>query len=407
MQTDNAIDMVRASATTVLDQIHLGNTTRNWLIALAVFAVAFTALVSARWLVVRRLSRNAASTSTQVDDYVVALLRDTKYGFLAVVALAGALKVLVLPTRIAELVMPLASLAVIIQVGLWANQLITLSLRRITERRAARDVASVTTVRAIGLAGRFVLWLMIFLIILRSFGVNVTALVGGLGIAGVAIALAVQNVLGDLFASLSIVLDKPFVVGDSLAVDEYNGTVEEIGLKTTRLRSLSGEQLIFSNADLLKSRIRNYKRMEVRRAVFTVGLEYGTPREVLEQIPTMIREIVTAIDQTRFDRSHFQKLAASSLDFETVYYVLTPDYTLYMDIQQRINLELYERVSALGASFAFPTRTMVLEPSQLERIATRNEDRNGAGRNGDTTRDEEERGEEAGAGTDGARERRE
>ena len=366
MQTDNAIDLVRNSATNALDRVYLGNTVLNWLVALGVLVAIVAVLGIARWLLVRRLNRTAAASSTPVDDYVVALLEDTKYSFILVVALAGALKVLVLPTRISELVMPLTRLAVIIQVGLWANQLITLSLHRVAARRAAVDVASVTTVRAIGLAGRFVLWLLIFLVVLRSFGVNVTAMVGALGIGGVAIALAVQNVLGDLFASLSIVLDKPFVVGDSLAVDDYNGTVEEIGLKTTRLRSSTGEQLIFSNADLLKSRIRNYRSLSQRRAAFNFGLEYGTPSEVVARIPVVVREIITGIDQTRFDRSHFRKLGDSALEFETVYFVLTPDYQVYMDIQQRINLELYDRVTALGASFAFPTRTLVIEPSHAD-----------------------------------------
>lgn len=376
MQTDNAIDMVRTSATNALDRVYLGNTALNWLVALAVLVAIVAVLGVARWLLVRRLNRTAAATSTLVDDYVVALLEDTKYSFILVVALAGALKVLVLPARISELVMPLARLAVIIQVGLWANQLITLSLHRVAARRAAVDVASVTTVRAIGLAGRFLLWLLIFLVVLRSFGVNVTAMVGALGIGGVAIALAVQNVLGDLFASLSIVLDKPFVVGDSLAVDDYNGTVEEIGLKTTRLRSSTGEQLIFSNADLLKSRIRNYRSLSQRRATFNIGIEYGTPSEVVARIPVLVREIITGIDQTRFDRSHFRKLGDSALEFETVYHVLTPDYQVYMDIQQRINLELYERVTALGASFAFPTRTLVIEPSRVDQSRV---DRSGAG----------------------------
>lgn len=360
MQTDNAIDMVRTSATSMLDRVYLGNTLANWLVATVVFAAIFAALLGARWLTVRRLRRTAAATSTSFDDYLVALLEDTRSTFIGLVALAGAARALVLPARVAELVMPLARIAVIIQVGLWANQLITLSLRRVAERKAATDIASVTTVRAIGLGGRLVLWVLILLITLRSFGVNVTAMVGALGIGGVAVALAVQNILGDLFASLSIVLDKPFVVGDSLAVDDLSGTVEEIGMKTTRLRSVPGEQLIFSNADLLRSRIRNYKRMYQRRVVFTVRLEYGTPRSVLEKVPGVVREVVTALQHARFDRSHLLRLGDSSLDFETVYFVTTPDYMTYMDIQQRINLELYERLTAMGATFALPGRTMLL-----------------------------------------------
>jgi small-conductance mechanosensitive channel len=361
MQTDDAIDIVRSSATTVLEQVYLGNTVRNWVIAAVVFAVTLGAIVLVRWLVVRKLASMADRTRTHVDEYVVALLRHTRYTFLVMLALAPALAVLVLPERIAALITPLLRLVVIVQVGLWIGELVTLHLQNLTTQRAATDVASVTTIRTVGLLARLVLWVVIFLLALRNFGVDVTALLTTLGIAGIAAALAVQNILGDLLASLSIVLDKPFVVGDSITVDQYSGTVEEIGLKTTRIRALSGERLIFSNADLLRSRIRNYRDMTRRRIVFSFGLEYGTGREVLERIPDVVRETITAIDQTSFDRCHFQKFGESSLDFETVYFVLVPDYNRYMDIQQRINLELYDRFAELGTGFAFPTRMLIVE----------------------------------------------
>ena len=174
-------------------------------------------------------------------------------------------------------------------------------------------------------------------------------------------ALAVQNILGDLFASLSIVLDKPFVVGDFLAVGEHLGSVEKIGLKTTRLRSLSGEQLVFSNTDLLKSRIKNYGRMFERRVAFKIGVTYETPREKLKRIPRIIREIIQGRENTRFDRSHFQEYGAYSLNFETVYYVLSPDYAVYMDIQQDIYFELHERLEQEGVEFAYPTQKLFLE----------------------------------------------
>ncbi|HEV7226556.1 MAG TPA: mechanosensitive ion channel family protein, partial [Pirellulales bacterium] len=185
-----------------------------------------------------------------------------------------------------------------------------------------------------------------------------SALVAGLGVGGIAIALAAQNVLGDLFASLSIVLDRPFILGDFIAVGDFSGAVEHIGLKTTRLRSLSGEQLVFSNADLLQSRIRNYKRMYERRIQFTFGVAYGTSRDQLTAIPGMIREAIAAHEKTRFDRAHFKSFGDSALIFEAVYYVLSPDYNLYMDIQQAINLTLLQGFAAAGIDFAFPTQTI-------------------------------------------------
>ncbi len=202
---------------------------------------------------------------------------------------------------------------------------------------------------------------MVLLLSLQNVGVDVTALVAGLGVGGIAVALALQNILGDLFASLAIVLDKPFVLGDFINVGgEFLGSIEAIGLKTTRIRSLSGEQLVFSNSDLLGSRIRNYGRMAERRIAFTVGVTYETPKDRLAEIPGIIREAVEAQDKVRFDRSHFQKFGDFSLDFETVYYVLSPDYSTYMDIQQAINLRLFGEFGDRGIEFAYPTQTLHL-----------------------------------------------
>jgi small-conductance mechanosensitive channel len=207
--------------------------------------------------------------------------------------------------------------------------------------------------------GRALVWAVVGLLVLDNLGVDVTALVTGLGIGGVAVALALQNVLSDLFASLSIVLDKPFVVGDFIVVGDSMGSVEHVGLKTTRLRSLSGEQLVVSNSDLLGSRIRNYQRMSERRAVFQLGVTYETPPDKLRAIPAILRAVIEAQSATRFDRSHFKSYGAFSLDFETVYYVLTPDYNRYMDIQEAINLELLRHFTAHGIEFAYPTSTVL------------------------------------------------
>jgi small-conductance mechanosensitive channel len=184
--------------------------------------------------------------------------------------------------------------------------------------------------------------------------------VASLGIGGIAVALAVQNILGDLFASLSITLDKPFSIGDFIVVGDFQGDVEDIGLKSTRVRSLSGEELVFANTDLLNSRIRNYKKLQERRIVFTVGVVYNTPSGKLEKIPGMLEEIIKPIPDTRFDRAHFKTLGDYSLDFEVVYYVLVPEYATYLDIQQRINLTIYKQFEDEGIEFAYPTQTVVV-----------------------------------------------
>jgi small-conductance mechanosensitive channel len=220
------------------------------------------------------------------------------------------------------------------------------------------DAAAATTIGALRFIAKLVLWTAVLLLALDNLGLDITTLVAGLGVGGIAVALALQSVLGDLFASLSIVLDKPFVIGDFIIVGDFLGTVEHIGLKTTRVRSLSGEQLVFSNGDLLSSRIRNYKRMAERRIVFGFGVVYQTPAEQLEAIPGMVREFIESLEKTRFDRAHFKGFGNFSLDFEVVYYVLVPDYNIYMDIQQQINLALYRRFEQDGIEFAYPTQTL-------------------------------------------------
>jgi small-conductance mechanosensitive channel len=231
---------------------------------------------------------------------------------------------------------------------------------RYRKEQAAEDPGLATALGAVGILAQGIIWAIFLLLILQNLGIQITALVTGLGIGGIAVALAVQNVLGDLLASLSIVLDKPFVIGDFVVVGEFSGTVEHVGLKTTRVRSLSGEQLVFSNSDLLGSRIRNFKRMQERRVAFTVGVTYGTGADKLERIPGMIREVVEGRELVRFDRCHFKSYGDFSLNFETVYYVLLPDYTSYMDVQQAINLEIYRRFQDAGIEFAFPTQTIFL-----------------------------------------------
>jgi len=201
---------------------------------------------------------------------------------------------------------------------------------------------------------------------LHNLGIDITALIASLGIGGIAVALAVQNILADLFACLTISFDKPFVIGDFIIVGDLMGTVEHIGLKTTRIRSLSGEQLVFSNNDLLGSRIRNFKRMYERRVVFNFGVVYQTSYDHLAEIPAMVKKVIGAQEQTRFDRAHFKSYGDSSLDFEVVYYVLVPDYNTYMDIQQAINMSLFRQFEKKGIQFAYPTRTLYInqEPSQ-------------------------------------------
>jgi small-conductance mechanosensitive channel len=227
--------------------------------------------------------------------------------------------------------------------------------------KKADDASAKTAIGAMGCMGKLVIWSVILILSLQNLGVNVSTLLAVGGVGGIAIALAVQGLLKDLFASISILLDKPFQVGDFIIVQDMMGTVVHIGLKTTRVKALSGEQIVFANDDLLGARIRNFKQMQERRIVFKVGVTYQTPVDKVEAIPGMIRGIVEAQPKLRFDRCHFQALGPYSLDFETVYIMQDPDYARYMDTQQAINLALMRTFEAKGIEFAYPTQTLIVE----------------------------------------------
>ena len=350
---------------TFLDSDILGFPPQRWIIALGTAAILFLVLHLVQRIATARLRSFAARTRTELDDLFVAVLARTRSVVLLVLSLVAGAKILVVPHSLPASVHTILVLTLVVQGGFWAGGLIFFWLRASRARRAASDPAAVTMLSALEFVIRLVLWSLVLLIALDNLGVNITTLVAGLGVGGVAVALALQNVLGDLFASMSIVLDQPFVLGDFIIVDAYMGTVERIGLKSTRVRSLSGEQLIFSNADLLKSRIRNYKRMEERRIVFSFGVTYRTRAEDLAAIGGMVKEIVTSLENTRFDRAHFKDFGDSSLDFEVVYYVTKPDYNLYMDIQQAINLRLFTLFAEKGIEFAYPTRTLYISGENI------------------------------------------
>ena len=336
----------------------LGVTAFQWIVIASVWLGLGLALVVARAFLRSQIQRIARRTKVSVDDAVVRLLETTKTWFLLTGALYAALIVADAVPGAVRSVRAIFVVLTAIQVMIWGNALIEFYVRRYRERHIEDDASAVTTMQAAGWIARLVVFSIVVLLGLDNLGVNITALVAGLGIGGVAIALAVQSVLSDIFSSLSIVLDKPFVVGDFLAVDEYLGVVDRIGLKTTRLQSLSGEQLIFSNTDLLESRIRNYKRMFERRVVFGISIEYDTERARLAEISDWLAEIVAAQENTRFDRAHLGSVGPYAFNYEIVYYVLDPSYNVYMDIQQAINIAIIERFDAHGVSLSYPTQRL-------------------------------------------------
>lgn len=341
----------------------------SWIFETAPSALAVAAAVSGGVLLLvslvvgfaRRKLHRAAETNGELDDFLLDVVRRTSIALLVVPALYAGSRALALPEATSSLLRTITRVSLIAQAALWSAAVVDFFLRRYHRRRVESDPAAITTIRAFRLAALSAVWCVAVLMALDNLGIDITALVTGLGIGGVAIALATQNILGDLFASLSIVLDKPFVVGDFIRSGEHMGVVEHIGLKTTRVRSLSGEQLVFSNNDLLQSRIRNYKRMDERRVQFSVGVTYQTSGALLARIPEMVREIIEAAGEVRMDRAHFASFGASSYDFEFVYYVLSSDYNVYMDVQQTINLGIVEAFERQGIEFAYPTRTLFVQ----------------------------------------------
>jgi small-conductance mechanosensitive channel len=345
------------------------NTAQDWVYALLAASAFMLLLHILRRLVLHHLERVAKTTDTVIDDFLVEVLSATRILLVAATGVYLGTHFLTLPAALEKFVDRAFITLIILQTGFWANRGLMFWLKhRFSQGEKEDEGARAMTLSLLSFLGRVVVWVLVLLLMLDNLGLNVTALVTSLGIGGIAVALAVQNILGDLFASLSIAIDKPFVIGDFVIVDDLMGSVEHVGLKTTRIRSLGGEQIIFSNNDLLKSRIRNYKRMQERRAVFAIAVTYDTPAEKLEQIAALIQQAIEAQADARFDRAHFKSFGQSSLDFEAVYYVLKPDYNVFMDVQQAINLQLVRRFAEHDIKFAFPTQTLYLNrsPSQVK-----------------------------------------
>lgn len=335
-------------------------------------AVVFVTLQALRSFPLRYLASSATDGERGFRVLIVGLTRSTSSLFLLLLALYCGSYTLPMTIRAAATITTIIQIAVLFQLGVWSIRVALHGIEMFVDRQPQGEEARLATaIGAIRFIARVAVWALVGLLVLSALNINITALIAGLGIGGVAVALAAQNVLGDLFASLSILLDRPFAVGHFIVVGDMAGTVEHVGIKSTRIRSLSGEEVVQSNTNLLNARIHNYRHLYDRRVLFAFGVTYDTPYQKLTAIPGIVREIIQGIEKTRFDRAHFKEYGDSALNFEVVYYVLSPDYNLYMDVQQGINLELFRRFEEQGISFAFPTRTLYLNrvSSQTQAVA--------------------------------------
>ncbi|MBT8080273.1 MAG: mechanosensitive ion channel family protein [Gammaproteobacteria bacterium] len=309
-----------------------------------------------RRLLIYRLGKLEATAFAL--DVAQTVVQATRGWFLFLIALFIGSRFLELADSVSAWTLKATFIATLLQLGLWLSAGVIKSIKAKRQHDLEESPDGVAAMDLLSFVARVAIWSIVLLAIMDNMGVNITTMIAGLGVGGIAVALAAQNILGDLFASLSIVLDKPFVVGDFLIIGEFLGTVEKVGIKTTRLRSLSGEQLVFSNNDLLNSRIRNYGRLYERRIVFSIGVTYQTSAKELRAIPEILREAVEAQEGVRFDRAHFKQYGDFALIFEVVYHVLSPDYNKYMDVQQAINLRIFDDFEARDIEFAYPTQTL-------------------------------------------------
>jgi small-conductance mechanosensitive channel len=342
----------------VLDQKFLGNTVLDWGIATGVVLLTGGLLIAVRMQGLRWLAARNTKGHSRSIGWALSAFEGTQPWFLIAVAVFVGLQFVAIPPKVDRFVEHLTIIAVIAQAALWASRAIHHWLARQIAAKQQTDAAAATTVSVLGFFAQLALWSLVVLLALENLGFNITTLLAGLGIGGVAMALAAQGILGDVFASITIALDKPFAIGDFITIDDIMGTVEHVGLKTTRLRSLSGEQIVLANTDLLKGRVHNFKRLSERRVEFTLGVAQDTPAPKLALIPAIIREAIGAQPKTRFDRAHFKKYGDGTLIFEGAFYFGDPDYNSYMDVQQAINLAIHQRLQREGIIPARPTPTV-------------------------------------------------
>jgi len=342
-----------------LRQLLPGNSLMDWLVAGLVAVAVWSVLWILRRFIVSRYKTYSAGQHASLLRLIAYLLGNTTKLFLFGVALYAAQANLTLPSKLHRLIDGIVMILLLLQIGLWLGRSLRFYLE-LKERERGADRLFAGSLDIIKFIAHVLIWSVLILVALSNLGVNITALLAGLGVGGVAVALALQNILGDLFASLSIALDKPFVVDDRLVIDAYMGKVEHIGIKSTRLRSDSGEQIILSNADILKSRVRNFGRAPEQRVLTTLRLSYETDSDKLRSIPQLLEGIAREQANVRVERCHLNTLGDSALQFELAYFVQQPNVNSVADVQQAVNLRIIEEFRRMKVEFDYPTQRVIV-----------------------------------------------
>ncbi|MBI3306867.1 MAG: mechanosensitive ion channel family protein [Candidatus Omnitrophica bacterium] len=340
-----------------LNIVIFGNSLATYCLSVIIFIGGLLVLFLVKSLVIGRLRVFVEKTQGKRDDFLLSLFEKMVMPILPVAAFYFAVQQLTLNPVVDRLVTALAVIILVMQVTRLFLYSTIFFLEEFWMKRG-NVPGTIPMSKSILTILKVSVWGMALVFTLDNLGFNVAAVVAGLGIGGIAVALAAQTILGDLFNYFVIFFDRPFEEGDFIISGDFMGAIEHIGLKSTRLRSLNGEQIIISNTDLTASRVRNYKHMAERRVVFKLRVPFQTPNDQLKKIPPAVREIIEKIPNTRFDRAHFASFGESSLDFEVVYIVKSPDYNKYMDIQQTINLAVKEFFEKDGIELAYPTETL-------------------------------------------------
>ncbi|MDR1811804.1 MAG: mechanosensitive ion channel family protein [Candidatus Fibromonas sp.] len=337
----------------------LGNSLWHWILALVITIAGYFIFRLIFKTLVKQLDKLASRTENILDDIAVDALKNSKFWFFAVIAVFFGTEALNLG-EYDFLPLKILILTTFAQIGIWINVIFSDVLDNWSKKNNP-NITKNSGFLIINWLGKFIIWAVIMLLILDNLGVKVVSLMAGLGVGGIAVALAVQKILGDLFASISIMIDKPFEIGDFIAIENIRGTVESTGIRTTRIRSITGEQIVISNNDILESRLNNFKRMEERRITYTIGVTYKTAKENLQAITGIVKNIIESQNNARFDRGHLKGFDASSIDYEFIYWVRSPDFVVYMDVQEQINLAVMDAFAEKKIEMARPTQTVFLQ----------------------------------------------
>lgn len=344
----------------ILGDVILGNTTKEWILAAILLITSLIAIQIFKKIFIVRLKRWSEKTETTLDDFIIEIIEKSVVPLLYLSALYFSLKTLSFPHKANRIIY----IAFLLSTTFFIIKIITALIKQLVYAFIQKQENSETKekqAKGLLIILNVTIWIVGIVSLISNLGYDVTTLIAGMGIGGIAIALAAQTILGDLFSYFVIFFDRPFEIGDFIIVEDKSGTIEYVGIKTTRIRTLNGEQLVCSNTYLTNARVHNYKRMQERRIVFKLGLVYQTTHEQLKKIPEIVKSIIDNVENVRFDRGHFSGFGDFSLDFEFVYYVENPDFTFYMNKQQEIYLAIVAAFEKEKLDFAYPTQTLFIE----------------------------------------------